>query len=57
MNGEEIKQWRLKLKLSQEGLAQLIGVSFGSVNRWEKGTVKPSRLAIERIKKLIREQP
>ncbi len=53
MTGKDIKEWRLKLKLSQERLAQLIGVSFGTVNRWESEVSKPSRLALEKIKKLI----
>ncbi len=56
MTGEEIKEWRSRLKLSQEGLAQLIGVTMGSVNRWEAGTTKPSKLALEKINKLIEEQ-
>jgi putative transcriptional regulator len=36
---------RRQLALSQEDLARQLGVSFATVNRWEKGHSKPSRLA------------
>ena len=31
--------------LSQEDLARELGVSFATVNRWENGQAKPSKLA------------
>ncbi len=40
-----IKSIRQKLGVSQEELAQRLGVSFTSVNRWENGQTKPSKLA------------
>lgn len=40
-----IKELRTRLRLTQDGLAQLIGVTFSTVNRWERGHVFPSRLA------------
>jgi len=49
---KEIKALRKRLKLSQEALAHLIGVTFQTVNRWETGAFKPSRLALEKIKNL-----
>jgi putative transcriptional regulator len=36
---------RRQLGLSQEDLAHAIGVSFATVNRWENGQAKPSKLA------------
>lgn len=33
--GERLRQLRTRLGLSQEALAQLLGVSFTTVNRWE----------------------
>jgi DNA-binding transcriptional regulator YiaG len=36
---------RRQLALSQEDLARQLGVSFATVNRWERGHSKPSRLA------------
>jgi DNA-binding transcriptional regulator YiaG len=55
MNKESIKELRRKLGLSQEGLARKLGVSVITVRRWEKGTFKPSPLALLRIEELIKE--
>ena len=52
MTGLEIKEIRSSLGLSQEAFAHLIGVSFGTINRWERMVCKPSRLAIEKIRSL-----
>lgn len=35
--GQKIKAVRLKLRMSQTEFAQLFGVCFAMVNRWEKG--------------------
>ena len=40
---------RRQLALSQEDLARQIGVSHASVNRWETGHNKPSRLARSKL--------
>jgi DNA-binding transcriptional regulator YiaG len=40
-----IKEIRGQLSLSQEDLARQIGVSYTTVNRWENGLSKPSKLA------------
>jgi len=56
MNAIEIKDIREKLGLSQEALAHLLGVSFQTINRWEKGTFKPSPLALEKLKSLEKEK-
>jgi DNA-binding transcriptional regulator YiaG len=55
MNKESIKELRRKLGLSQEGLARKLGVSVITVRRWEKGTFKPSPLALLRIDELTKE--
>lgn len=52
MNSLKIKEIRDKLGISQEALARLIGVSFQTINRWERGAFKPSHLALEKIKQL-----
>jgi len=44
-----LKSLRKQLGLSQEELAQKLGVSFTSVNRWENGQTKPSKLARKQI--------
>ena len=40
---------RVKLNISQTELAKMLGVSFSSVNRWEKGKFMPTVLAKERL--------
>ena len=42
---ELVKEIRRQLALSQEDLARKLGISFATVNRWENGQVKPSKLA------------
>jgi putative transcriptional regulator len=44
-----IKEVRRQLDLSQEDLARELGVSFATVNRWENGRTKPSRLATAQL--------
>ena len=50
-----LKSLRKKLGLSQEELAQKLGVSFTSVNRWENQQTKPSKLARRQIEALRKE--
>ena len=40
---------RTKYSLSQKELAKELGVSFASVNRWERRRTKPSQMAIRSI--------
>ncbi len=46
---------RATLNLSQVELAEMLDVSFASVNRWENGKYEPTRLVKEKIR-LICEQ-
>ena len=39
------KEVRRKLTINQEDLARELGVSYATVNRWENGQGKPSKLA------------
>ena len=43
---------RGRLGMTQEQLAHEMGVSFCTVNRWEKGKSKMSPLAIESLKRV-----
>ncbi len=52
MDCMEIKALRIRLGVSQEKLAQLLGVSWGSVNRWEGGRGFPSHMAKEKLQAL-----
>lgn len=42
----DIKALRKALGLTQESLAAEVGVAVSTVNRWEQGVAKPSRLAV-----------
>jgi DNA-binding transcriptional regulator YiaG len=49
-----VKQLRVKLILSQQEFANLLNVSFASINRWETGkhepTIKVKRKIVELCK-------
>ncbi len=46
---------RAKLDLTQQQLAERLGVSFATINRWEGGTTKPQKAAQEAIAELAAE--
>ncbi len=46
---EAIKKIRIKMMLSQTELANLLGVSFGTVNRWEAGKYTPTYKARRKL--------
>ena len=46
---------RVKLNLSQMALAELLGVSFTSVNRWENGKYTPTKLVKRKTEILCQE--
>lgn len=43
--GGVIRYLRQQLGMTQEELAQALGITVGTVSRWEKGRFRPSRLA------------
>jgi DNA-binding transcriptional regulator YiaG len=43
--GGVIRYLRRQLGMTQEELAQSLGITVGTVSRWEKGRFRPSRLA------------
>ena len=45
---------RAKLNISQEKLAILLNVSFATINRWENGISKPSRVHMVQIEELCK---
>ena len=47
---EILKAVRKELNISQESFARELNVSYGTLNRWENKKVKPSRLAIDKLK-------
>src|SRR5215475_5165399 len=44
-----VRSVRRRIKLTQTQLAKRIGVSFATINRWENGQSKPTRLAWQQI--------
>ncbi|MGE5485884.1 MAG: helicase-related protein [Ignavibacteriales bacterium] len=49
--GGRIRRLRGRLGLTQVRLAELMGVSFASINRWENGQSRPSALAWQKIRR------
>lgn len=52
MTPEEIQEIRRNLAVSQERFARLLGTTVVTVNRWENGKTKPSRLYVRELKEL-----
>jgi putative transcriptional regulator len=50
---KQVLELRRGLGLSQEALAVALGVSFATVNRWEKGRTYPSPLALARLREFV----
>jgi len=44
-----VKRLREQLGLTQEQFAQKVGVTFGSVNRWENGKRTPQPFLVRRL--------
>lgn len=53
--GARVKALRAHLNLTQEAMADALGVSFATVNRWENGWTAPSKLALRQIDLLCKE--
>lgn len=52
MKKEEVSAIRQKLGISQHKFAELLGTTVTSVNRWENGKAKVSRLYVKEINEL-----
>lgn len=50
-----VKELREKLILSQQEFAELLGVSFASINRWENGKHEPTIKVKRKIVELCKE--
>lgn len=51
--GKLIREVRCLTRLTQEQLAANLGVTFSTINRWENGRAKPSRMAIRLIEGML----
>jgi putative transcriptional regulator len=50
-----IRKLRQLTQLSQVQFAAVLGVSFGTINRWENGHMQPSPLALKQIRALVQQ--
>jgi DNA-binding transcriptional regulator YiaG len=50
-----VKETRKRLGLTQLQFAQTLGVSFQSVNRWERGKTKPLPIVLKQIEVMVKE--
>ncbi len=53
MNSEQIKSVRKQMGLSQEAFAEVLGVSFATINRWENGKAVPQKGRVVQIQALL----
>ncbi len=56
MKAEDIKKLRAKLHLTQQAMADKLGVARSTVARWEAGDKRPSQLAIRQLNRLKRKR-
>lgn len=50
---DAVKYLRVKMLLTQEELADLLDVSFATINRWETGKYTPTMKAKRKLKPLF----
>lgn len=51
---EKLEEYRLENRLSQQKLAEILGVTFVTVNRWFNGHNEPSKIQAFHIEKLLK---
>ena len=51
---EQLEIYRLENKISQEALAEKLGVAFSTVNRWLNEKSKPNKIQTYHIEKLLK---
>lgn len=53
---KKLEEYRLKNRITQERLAEMLGVSFATVNRWFNGKTKPLKIQEYHIKKMLKKK-
>ncbi|MDZ8089170.1 MAG: helix-turn-helix transcriptional regulator [Nostoc sp. DedQUE12b] len=53
--GKLIRELRGITGLTQEQFTTSLGITYSTVNRWEKGHAKPSSLAMQKIEGMLKE--
>ena len=51
---KRLENYRLEKKITQQKLADKLGVSFSTVNRWLNGKSKPNKIQNYHIAKLLK---
>ena len=51
---KSLETYRLENKLSQEEIAEKLGVAFSTVNRWLNGKSLPNKIQSYHIEKLLK---
>ena len=51
---QKLDSYRLENKITQEELADTLGVAFSTINRWFNGKNKPSKIQQHHINKLLK---
>ncbi len=52
----KLEDYRLENKISQSKLAEMLGVTFVTVNRWFNKKFEPNQIQRHHIKKLIKSE-
>ena len=52
----KLEEYRLENKISQTKLAEILGVTFVTVNRWLNGKFGPNKIQKYHIKKLLKDE-
>ena len=52
----KLEGYRLENKISQVKLAEILGVTFVTVNRWFNGKFGPNKIQRYHIKKLLKDE-
>ena len=50
---KQLDKYRLENKITQERLAEKLGVSFTTVNRWLNGKAQPNKIQRFHIEKIL----
>lgn len=53
---KKLEGYRLENKISQTKLAEILGVTFVTVNRWFNGKFGPNKIQKHHIKKLLKDE-
>lgn len=52
LDNHALKDLRTRAKMSAKQMADYLGVSVMTINRWERGKARPSQLALRQLHRL-----